>query len=429
MSKQEPCPICGKPDYCFWKERTNDIGKYNLYCNRTSEAPGVIAEGIDGREYVALHQGEGRTIYEEREQREQRWREEISGERKEVKPRTFTVLDAVVPRPDEQLHEIYSAILDELPLYQYHAEYLFKEGWSWELIKKYHICSFPVKYLNKLPASMQYIPSRESIAKRVMEKLDLNSLVGVPGAYLDSRGHWTFHSMSGIVLPVFNMDGNICRLRIRMDYLDLPVKLQEDRDGFFYRDGGDRVTVSMNGPYKMVDGKRVFMDFASHKGKYRNFSSYKEDDNLYRDGYICNVYNKGCEAKNALTCIMDSTDNFSAVWIIEGEKKAIYSHEVIRQPFIGLPGVNDYARLEKKANGISVLETMWERGVRTAIIAYDADRYHNDQVMLHMNSLSKMMQRHGFKVYIADWDEKDGKGLDDLLSAHKIPMFYEYQEV
>ena len=44
-----------------------------------------------------------------------------------------------------------------------------------------------------------------------------------------------------------------------------------------------------------------------------------------------------------------------------------------------------------------------------------------------MNGLAKMMLSHGFKVYIADWDEKDGKGLDDLLSGHKIPMFYEYQ--
>ena len=427
VSRQEPCPICGKPDYCFWKERNDDPGRYNLYCNRSSEAPGVIASGIDGKEYVALHEGDGRTIYEEKEQREQRWKEEISGERKEVKPRSFTVLDSIEPLPDEQLHAIYSAILAELPLYRHHAEYLFKEGWSWELIEKYHIRSFPVKNPQSLPPSLRYIPDRETIAKKVMEKLNLKSLAGGPGAYLSDKGRWTFHSMSGIALPVLNMDGKIVRLRIRMDYLDLPVKLQEDKDGFFYMDGSERITVSMSGPFKMADGQKIFMDFNSHKGKYRNFSSYKEDDAMYQDGYICNVYNKGCEAKNALTCVMDPTDNYNAVWIIEGEKKAIYSHEVIRQPFIGLSGVNDYARLEKKVRGISPLEAMRNRGVKIAILAYDADRYHNAQVMLHMNGLAKMMLSHGFKVYIADWDEKDGKGLDDLLSGHKIPMFYEYQ--
>ena len=73
--------------------------------------------------------------------------------------------------------------------------------------------------------------------------------------------------MSGIALPVLNMDGKIVRLRIRMDYLDLPVKLQEDKDGFFYMDGSERITVSMSGPFKMADGQKIFMDFNSHKGK------------------------------------------------------------------------------------------------------------------------------------------------------------------
>lgn len=427
VSRQEPCPICGKADYCFWKERTDDPGRYNLYCNRSSEAAGVIALGIDGKEYVAIFEGEGRTIYEEKEQREQRWKEEITGEKKEVKPKSYTVLDSIVPLPDEQLHEIYSAILAELPLYQRHAEYLFKEGWSWKLIEKYQIRSFPVKNPRLLPVSMRYIPDREIVAKNVMEKLGLRSLAGVPGAYLSDKGRWTFHSLSGIILPVLNMEGKIVRLRIRMDYLDLPVKLKEDQDGLYYMDGDTRITVSMSGPFKMVDGQKVFMDFDSHKGKYRNFSSYKMDDHLYQDGYVCNVYNKGCEAKNALTCVMEPTDNFRAVWIIEGEKKAIYSHAVIRQPFIGLSGVNDYARLEKKVQGITPLDRIKKRGTEIAILAYDADRYHNAQVMLHMNGLAKMMQRNGFKVYIADWNEKDGKGLDDLLSGQKIPMFYEYQ--
>ena len=46
--------------------------------------------------------------------------------------------------------------------------------------------------------------------------------------------------------------------------------------------------------------------------------------------------------------------------------------------------------------------------------------------MMFMNNLADMLAKEQFKVFIADWNEKDGKGLDDLLSSGKIPHIYNY---
>lgn len=428
VSRTEPCPICGKPDYCYWRERDKDPGLFNLYCNRTSEAIGTIVTGVDGNEYVAIFQREVGIVFEKISQREERRKEKVTGEKKERTSIQHTVLDSVSPLPHEKLDAIYRCIMEQLPLYRFHAEYLLKEGWSMELIKKHGICSFPAKNLWNIPYSLRNIPSREKLAENVMKKLSLKSLAGVPGAYIDKNGRWTFLSLSGIVFPVYDADGLIYRIRIRLDYIDIPVnKMMEDENGFYYMDGSERVNVTMSGPFKYKNNERIFIEFSSHKGKYRNFSSYKIDENAYRSGFIENVYNKGCEAKNSLVFAMNPEDDYTVFWIIEGEKKAYFSNYILHQPFIGLSGVNDFNRLKKPfSHGKTPLDIMHQRGAKIAVIAYDADRYHNEMVMNSMENLSKLLLEDGFIVYIADWNEKNGKGLDDLLSSGYLPALYNY---
>ena len=426
VSRNDPCPICGKPDYCFWKERKRDPGLYNLYCNRTSEPEGVIVMGKDGKEYAAIHQSDRGTIYESVTQREERSRQKVSGERKEAVPRKYTVLDSVSPLPHEKLDVIYRALMEELPLLAYHARYLAKEGWSLNLMQKHRICSFPAERMRGMPFSIRYLPDRETLARKVMEKLSLNSLKGVPGAYLNDAGKWTFCAKSGILFPVYDADGLIYRLRIRLDYLDLPVKMEEDERGFYYMDKEQRITVSMSGPFKEADGERIFMEFSSHRGKYRNFSSYIEDSAAYDSGFIVNTLIGGCEARNQILYAMDPEDDYRVMWIIEGEKKALFSNHVIRQPFLALPGVNDYGRLGRPVHGKTPLDRMRQKGCQIAVIAYDADRYHNEAVMSFQNRLADLLKACGFTVFIADWNEVHGKGLDDLLASGHLPVFYEY---
>lgn len=427
VTKQEPCPICGKPDFCFWRERDKNPDMYNLYCNRSSEAEGAIVTGIDGKDYIAIHQSVNRTIFEAVEQREERSKERITGEKKERTRRTYTVLDYVEPLPHEQLDDIYRCILNELPLYKHHAQYLLKEGWSIDLINKHHICSFPAARINKLPNSLKYVPSREKLAKRVMTKCGRKNLTGVPGAFINEKGNWTFACQSGIFLPVYDENGLIYRLRIRLDYLDLPVNLQEDQEGYFYMDQEERVFVTMSGPYKISDGKRVAIQFKNYEGKYRNFSSYAIDKEAYENGFISNVMNKGCEAGNQILYAMNHDDDQKIFWIIEGEKKALFCNQILHQPFLGKAGVNDFLRLAKSDDGDSALDIMRKLGATTAILADDADRYSNNNVMRCMKGLADLLKNSGFNVFIADWNVDDGKGLDDLLASGRLPALYEYK--
>jgi len=427
MSRQNPCPICGKPDYCFWLEMEHSPGMYNLYCRRSSETDFSIITGNDGKEYISLPKKDKTVIgtrYESVEQREARKNQKVNGEKKEYVPKQMTVMDAVSPLPNDRLDEIYRCMLEMLPLNRYHAEYLLKEGWDMELIKKNHICSFPAKNPRNMPMSFRRGMTREMLASKVMRELGLKNLAGVPGAYIGKSGSWTFTGQSGILFPVYDENGYIYRLRIRLDYLDLPVKMKEDESGFYYMDGEERVTVTMSGAFVVNDGERVFKRFSTHEGKYRNFSSYRVDEAAYEAGFIENVYNKGCEAGNQLFYAANAETDWSVFWITEGEKKAIFTNHVIGQPVIALPGVNDFGRFVKSINGKTPLQVLKQRGAKTAIVAFDADRYKNDMVMRCMNALIELLKENGFIVYCADWNQGDGKGLDDLISSGHLPAFY-----
>lgn len=426
VSRTEPCPICGKPDYCFWKERKNSPGSFNLYCNRSWEAVGTVVAGLDGNNYISIYERQGGTIYESVEQREKRQVQRITGQAKEVTPVSRTVIGAVEPLPHEKLDAIYRTMMEAMPLIKYHATYMNHEGWSLELLKKHGICSFPPEYQNKLPYSLRTALSREQIAEYVMKKLNISSLRGTPGAYINKAGKWTFAGQSGILFPQYDSDGYIYRLRIRLDFLDLPVKLLEDDDGFYYMDFREKIRVSMSGPYKIVDGRKISIKFDTHSGKYRNFSSYKLDKNAYAVGFIENTYNGGCEAGNNLLFAMQPGDNYLCFWVIEGEKKALFCNAAIRQPFISLSGVNDINRLKLAVNGRTALDIMKQKGAKIAIVPFDADRTHNDMVMKCMMQLCKMLKDEGFDVFIPEWNEADGKGLDDLLASRHLPLFYEY---
>lgn len=428
VTRNNPCPICGKPDYCYWREREHDPGYFNLWCNRSWVAKGDILTGVDGKEYISIYERDSGTVFEEVEQRQERSHSFVKGERKEYEPVTLTVLNAVEPLAAERLNEIYNCLTQELPLQHYHAEYLRREGWSMELMRKHHICSFPAERMGNLPPSMRNTISRETLARRVMEKLSLKSLAGVPGAYVNDRGRWTFWGKSGIFFPVYDSDGNIIRLRIRMDFMDLPVKMQEDEQGFFYLDNEERVCVTMGGPAKFINGTKTKVVFSGYIGKYRNFTSYFEDEDARKDGFLVNKLNKGCEALNQLTYAINPDDDLSVWWITEGEKKAYFSNAVLRQPFIGISGVADFGRLKMKIGGRSAIDIMNERGCKVVVIAYDADRYENEQVMRHMEKCAAMLEECGFSVIMADWNQTNGKGLDDLLASGHLPAFYKHTE-
>lgn len=119
----------------FQKTRENHPDLYNLYCNRSSEVKGTIVSGCDGKEYVAIFENNGGTVFEEKLQREQKRKQKLSWEVRKYVPKQFTVVDSVSILSNEQLDAAYRCILETLPLYKFHAGYLFLKGWSMNLSK------------------------------------------------------------------------------------------------------------------------------------------------------------------------------------------------------------------------------------------------------------------------------------------------------
>ena len=79
---------------------------------------------------------------------------------------------------------------------------------------------------------------------------------------------------------------------------------------------------------------------------------------------------------------------------------------------IGLPGVGSWKRAGR------VLKKL---GATTARVAFDADCRRNRHVAGHLRRLVEALRGEGLAVELELWEEADGKGIDDLLNAGKVP--------
>jgi len=107
-----------------------------------------------------------------------------------------------------------------------------------------------------LPSSKKNAPtgaSREKITKSLLQ--EFGSLRGVPGFYENDYGKWTFAGACGILIPLFDHENNLYRLRIRLDHPEI------DENG-------------------------------KEKNKYNNFSSYRKI--ITQEKFIKNTYHNGC---------------------------------------------------------------------------------------------------------------------------------------
>jgi len=429
VTKNNPCPICGKPDWCGFMPASN--GGYLLICQRDTEKANAI--GRDGNFYVVVGVSQsGATIFEEANQRRQKelarkGRSHDYEFKQTPEPKTLAVFDQVEVLPNKKLHQIYKTMMSFLTLEPSHQEYLKKEGWTDELIKKYGIVSFPEKdYLRfkYRKDTNSKNPYRKKLARMVMDELGLDSLRGVPGAYRDKNGCWTFAGRSGIIFPLLDIHKNIYRLRIRMDFRDVNAEIHSNSNGDdYFIDNGEIKFISMAGIYQIFSstGEKIF---DKSQGKYRNFASYFPDEKAEKEGFIKNVYSEGCEAGNQIGFYYDaSRDDMHIAYITEGEKKAIFSNEHLRAPFISFPGVNSWNLLFQGNKGERPIDVLKRNGVKIIIIAFDADKKVNERVLSAEKQVINSLRYEGFVVGVAEWDIKIAKGIDDLLAKGYKPTY------
>lgn len=391
VSRNRPCPICGKTDWCgFFESRT---GGEMVCCQRSEGGQNVI--GYDGRNYVFITRSKtgSSAIYEEEGQnlaKEKEWKEQngISGEnRKRVYAdkapmRQLTPVDIIEPSEDHVwLDKCYNTLLDELVLEEKHRKYLLEEGWSNELIDRCRIKSLPEEDYKRIRDNiLSKNPLRVELGARVSSKI--GDLSGVPGFYQNKKGKWTIAGAGGILFPLFDESHNVFRLRVRLDHV-------------------------------------------SKGGKYRNLSSYHENEEAEKQGFLMNVYYHGCRAGNNIGFYYDSSrDDMYCAYITEGEKKSILGEEILRAPFINIPGVNSVGKLVEGEVGQRPVDFLKKMGIKILIIAFDADFRTNHAVYLHQQRAISILKEEGFTIGLAEWDESKGKGIDDLLVGNNSPDYH-----
>lgn len=412
-----PCPICGDATGACRFLRNNENGTEFFLCSKH-------------RTHKNVKRNEKWYVYEKEVKDDQFSRYEESAARKrrisawenqeEKKPEFHAVNDSKsvdkaskddLVKNNDDLDKIYRFILDSLELEPIHRAYLLQEGWSDELIQRWNIKSFPeADYLreqfNNFNNFSSYNPTRKELAQKVIDHFGADSLIGVPGAYQDRNGEWTFAGKKGLLLPLPSVDGKYYRLRIRMDFLDVRAKIIYGPNGtMFYEDEEKKwyFLHPFKGRFVQQDGARVYEEISG--GKYRNFSSF------------------GCQAGNNIGFYSNPTDSMFLCFLTEGEKKGAFCNAKMHAPFISFPGVNSWGKLLEGENGSRPIDALKEKGVTMFVVAYDADAASNNAVFRQQYNVIRAIRKQGFEVGVAGWDINLGKGLDDLLASGNKPFY------
>lgn len=103
------------------------------------------------------------------------------------------------------------------------------------------------------------------------------------------------------------------------------------------------------------------------------------------------------------------------VFITEGKFKAIQLANQFDSPVISVQGVNATKGVDEY---VKKIEEKYKRVVKHVVVVFDADMASNPAVMKATVSVGNKLK--DFDVYVAVWDEKFGKGVDDmLLEGHR----------
>jgi hypothetical protein len=104
--------------------------------------------------------------------------------------------------------------------------------------------------------------------------------------------------------------------------------------------------------------------------------------------------------------------------VTEGVLKADVIHAIDSSvPVIGVSGVSSW----KKA-----LPALKALGVQTVRLAFDSDQWQDDKPSQPLHQCAWNLREREYDVQVERWDEKDGKGLDDLLAGGKVPRVESY---
>ena len=458
-NSHNPCPICGKPDFCNWVEWPGGDKRFD--CKRTPAAHGDIQTFSGGLYIMTGVSKENFYQWQPLEQYE-RFMESRKAEWKKTR-QTGTALPEPVnkqavkkgvnePLPPEKLDQFYRTFLDMLVLEEKHEKVLKSEwglvpGLADRIFDTYPVRSLPpydvVRY-----KSEERFDNRKS-RKRIMAELveTLGEPRGVRGFYKKQSGAWEIACKGGILYPEIDQNGYICGLRYADDYAKCTVETQDGKivyeygvleddapAGWFKTDpdgtvervwtfGSDENKVSLDKKgYPDVPGKKV-------NGKYKAISSERmvKTDETDTEVIYTNKYDEGTRHVTRPALFTKAGDNCKMVFVTEGEKKAIVANMLLNAPCISIPGVGSIGSLFNQKEGREILEALKERGMGLVVICLDADKGTNAMVLKAEETGVKEAIQAGYKIAVGEWNENFGKGLDDILLTGVKPKIYPVQ--
>lgn len=463
-SRGNPCPICGKPDMCFYSDRGPD-GILRI-CGRM-DMPETT--GVNGRRYKRI-KSSGRSgintyasyvdaeeDFIRQESARKKWCEEhgyrFRPKSEALMPEIDRYRDSMEEyaawRRQEETEPLDNGILDVLYrewlssmiLAPAHKDRLMLE-WACKpemaegIFKSHMIRTMPPEDGQRSMYARYWRgrtggPSREMLVRNITQAADrigLPSLQGIPGLYRDEKtGEWQICARSGIVFPVYDMDGHICRLRIGVDAPSIRGEYR-GREGifffhgetwFFSAEGGKGTAVWREGGEKLISLNRKGVPPGKPMGKYVNLSSYKE----IRDEETKTIKNRYClgtRSGSQVSVYRPNCPKPGVAWITEGEKKAMVICQLLNVTVICLPGTKTFGKIFDGGQG--VFARLLHEGTANFVIAYDADKEKNEMVKKDESALAMRLLGGGARVFIADWNIQFGKGLDDALLNDVMPI-------
>lgn len=376
VSKSNPCPICGKSDWCsiLLPDEVAYPGQELAICRRIQASE--IYSPVNGRTYYFVKELSDDSVLYSDIKRERSDNNQDGYKFQKAQQVVQKLEPDIPPLSNEELHPIYSDFLALLSLSSKHRKKLIEEGWTKDMIIKSGIKSFHFPYKqNKETGRYSDQNVRKAITSSLLSKHP--SLLGVPGFYQDSDEKWTFVGKAGMIIPVFDKNRNIYRLRIRLD------KPEVDENG-------------------------------KELSKYKNFSSYFE---ITENFVVRNIYKNGCRSGSQISIYFNpDTDSTSICYITEGEKKGYVSNHFLKCIVVSLPGVGFYKKLlEEDADAMTVLDFLKRLGCSHAVASYDADKCIKEEVLKAEHKLCTILKENEFKTDIANWNIGFGKGIDNIL--------------
>ena len=270
----------------------------------------------------------------------------------------YTVPEKTTPAEAEQsdaasvqeVHQTLSMLLSMLTLIPAHREHLRSvRGLSDDEITRFGFKSTPPPFLCR------------SLTNRLVKAGC--RVQGVPGFYVDDNGCWTvkFHQRtSGIIIPIFGVDGLIHGAQIRLDH---PLK---DKDDPPEKTGVKYLTLSST-------GKRM-----------------------------------GTTSGSPIHFVGDPCSR--VVYVTEGCLKADVAHALMHRTFVATLGVNNTAKLDE------LFAFLHRNGTEEIIEAEDMDKYSNEMVGKGASKIYALAAKHGMRCRRLTWNP-NYKGIDDWQLA------------